>query len=210
MHFIQLFISMASFTLHFTFLCSSVSMVNVYRRVMCALLRPLPPLSLYRLSRNYSLPSSTQNGLLPLTHHCRAESSCDDRVWTRLTLVIWTLELCQAALEGSWSDWKGPSWGVSEGLQPIARWLFICLFPGNLLHIPQFFPCLLHFLIKDKTNYCIFPAGGRMAVFNHPVVKLNHTSLSPGTQFLIYSSRHAWRVYVNYNLHLLPTPPHQR
>lgn len=77
---------------------------------LCLLLCPLPPSSLYWLSSNYSLPSSTQNSPLPSTRHHRLESSCGDRVWTLLTLVFfWTLELFQAALKGL--DWKDPVLG---------------------------------------------------------------------------------------------------
>lgn len=91
--------------------------------VVCILLCLLPPLSLHRLSSNYSLPSSTQNSPLPSTRHHRLENTCGDRVWTRLTLVlIWTLELCQAALEGIWSDWRDPFLGCCGQL------FFSCLF----------------------------------------------------------------------------------
>lgn len=43
-----------------------------------------------------------------------------------------------------------------------------------------------------------------MAVFHHLVVKLNHTTLSPGTRTLIYSSRQAWQVYIQLLKSIMP------
>lgn len=70
-------------------------------------------------------PSSTPNSPLPSSRHQRLEGSCGARVWTRLTpVLIWTLEPCQAALEGSWSDWTDPFLGGSR----VNAWYLSCLF----------------------------------------------------------------------------------
>lgn len=97
--------------------------VNIYSLVI---LCPLLLLSLHRLSSNYSLSHQLKIALLPSACHHWLESSCGDSVWTRLTLVlIWTLELCQAAREGSWPDWKDPFLGCCSACSQL---FLSCLF----------------------------------------------------------------------------------